>query len=180
MLEFVEFFEGRVVSKSENSFVLLTDVGVGLLFNTTTTESAAVEIGKRVRVYVAVYGEQQHYLCGFLSERTRDLFRMISAIRGVGLKTGLSLLSLGTEKLLSAISTGDAGVLCEAKGVSKKLAEKIIFELKGKVVEADHTLIDALVSLGVEREEAQRILSTLPPSLPFEDKLKEALKRFKP
>ena len=73
-------------------------------------------------------------LFGFLSISAQNLFNQLTSVSGVGPKVALSIMSaIKTETLMSAIATGDAKTIATAPGVGKKMAEKIIVELKNKM-----------------------------------------------
>ncbi len=122
-------------------------------------------------------------LFGFLTQNTQNLFNLLTTVSGVGPKVAMAILgTIKTDTLLSAIATGDAKTISSAPGVGKKVAEKIIVELKNKVggssFDFDSTpdssasalpdLLAALESLGYRRLDiidiAQKIVSANPDS----------------
>ena len=73
-------------------------------------------------------------LFGFSSLQSQDLFNMLTGVSGVGPKVALAIMgTIKSDTLISAIATGDAKTIATAPGVGKKMAEKIIVELKNKV-----------------------------------------------
>ncbi len=81
-----------------------------------------------------VVREDSIRLFGFSAIASQNLFNMLTGVSGVGPKVALSIMgALKTETLMSAIATGDAKTIATAPGVGKKMAEKIIVELKNKV-----------------------------------------------
>ena len=126
-----------------------------------------------------VVREDSIRLFGFSSMAMQNLFNQLTAVSGVGPKVALGLLgAIKTDTLLSAIATGDAKTIATAPGVGKKMAEKIIVELKSKVgggafdFGADSAggalpdLLSALESLGYRRmdvvEMAQKLVADNP------------------
>ena len=126
-----------------------------------------------------VVREDSIRLFGFTSMAMQNLFNQLTAVSGVGPKVALGLLgAIKTDTLLSAIATGDAKTIATAPGVGKKMAEKIIVELKSKVgggvfdFGADSAggalpdLLSALESLGYRRmdvvEMAQKLVADNP------------------
>ena len=126
-----------------------------------------------------VVREDSIRLFGFTTIAMQNLFNQLTAVSGVGPKVALGLLgAIKTDTLLSAIATGDAKTIATAPGVGKKMAEKIIVELKSKVgggafdFGADSAggalpdLLSALESLGYRRmdvvEMAQKLVADNP------------------
>lgn len=116
-------------------------------------------------------------LFGFSSIAAQNIFNQLTTVSGVGPKVALAIMStIKTETLMSAIATGDAKTIATAPGVGKKVAEKIIVELKNKMgggnfdFGADNgvlpDLLSALESLGYRRmdivEMAQKLVSNNP------------------
>ena len=125
-----------------------------------------------------VVREDSIRLFGFATLAAQTLFTQLTGVSGVGPKVALAIMStINTDTLLSAIATGDAKTIATAPGVGKKVAEKIIVELKSKVGGASATLfapdagvansalpdlLSALESLGYRRvdivEMAQKLV----------------------
>lgn len=120
-------------------------------------------------------------LFGFLTLAGQNLFNQLTTVSGVGPKVALSIMSsIKTDTLMSAIATGDAKTICSAPGVGKKVAEKIIVELKNKMGGASFDLwndsatggsalpdlLSALESLGYKRldilDMAQKLVNANP------------------
>ena len=116
-------------------------------------------------------------LFGFSSIAEQNLFNNLTTVSGVGPKVALSIMaSIKTDILMSAIATGDAKTIATAPGVGKKVAEKIIVELKNKMGGGDFDfgndsgvlpdLLSALESLGYRRMDiidmAQKLVSNNP------------------
>ena len=112
---------------------------------------------------------------------------------GIGPKLGLSMLSaMNTDQLTMAIATGNANLLTTVPGIGKKIASRIVLELKDKIgagwittpqVEAlqdNQDVLEALVSLGYSAAEAARAIGSLPKSvnLPLEERITLALQYF--
>lgn len=126
-----------------------------------------------------VVREDSIRLFGFTTMATQNLFNMLTAVSGVGPKVALGVLgTIKTDTLMSAIATGDAKTIATAPGVGKKVAEKIIVELKTRVGGASFDfgadmaggalsdLLAALEALGYRRmdvvEMAQKLVADNP------------------
>lgn len=118
--------------------------------------------------------EDRIQLFGFTSAEERALFRSLHGVNGVGGKIALSLLDrLGGSGISIAIRDGDVQALCRADGVGKKLAQRIITELDGKLPDIDpadaptpcrEKATAGLVSLGFKRREAEAAIEAVPRS----------------
>ncbi|MBK8025933.1 MAG: Holliday junction branch migration protein RuvA [Chloroflexi bacterium] len=132
-------------------------------------------------------------LYGFSTLEERDLFNLLTRVSGVGPKLGLSVVGTMTiDGLRNAIASGHPEMLTRVPGIGKKLAEKILFELKDKLKSGDglvaftllsdvnKDVMDALAGLGYSIAEAQAALSTIPHDAPdsFEERLRLALQYF--
>ena len=124
-----------------------------------------------------VVREDSMRLFGFTNIAGMELFNQLTTVSGVGPKVAMAILgTLKSDTLLSAIATGDAKTISSAPGVGKKVAEKIILELKGKCVGVSASdginnniltdLLSALESLGYRRldivEMAQKLVNNNP------------------
>jgi Holliday junction DNA helicase RuvA len=191
--------EGVLAHKSPDAVVL--DVhGVG--YDVRVPLSTFFELpdeGKTVRLRVHTHVREDAFLLfGFLSELERSLFRLLLGASGVGPKLALAILSgLPVPKLVAALRTGDLAALVGIPGVGKKTAERMIVELRDRVVGIDaeaHTreparaprddaaasAESALVNLGYPRAQAERAVrqasESLPESPSLEALIKEALR----
>ncbi|MBF5058753.1 Holliday junction branch migration protein RuvA [Candidatus Neptunochlamydia vexilliferae] len=131
-----EYLKGTLASLTPNKAVV--DVGgVGYLLHTPLSVfSAMPPVGEEVLFYISsVIREDSHRNFAFLSQEERDLFEKISAISGIGPKTALALIGhLDYSALESAITTANASLLAKIPGIGKKTAERLIIELRDKVL----------------------------------------------
>lgn len=120
-----------IVDYVGDGFVILLTGGVGYKVFTAEylTYKATVELWIET-----VVREDSIRLFGFTTIATQNLFNMLTAVSGVGPKVALAILgTISSDVLMSAIATGDAKTIATAPGVGKKMAEKIIVELKSKI-----------------------------------------------
>ena len=131
-----EYIKGTLISINPHKAVV--DVGgIGYLLHIPLSAfSAMPPIGKEIIFYISsVIREDSHKNFGFLSIEERDLFEKISGISGVGPKTALALIGhLDTQALESAITTANSTILSKIPGIGKKTAERLIVELRDKVL----------------------------------------------
>lgn len=109
--------------------------GVGYACMTTNNTLSSLKKGDRARLYTYLHvAENAFGLYGFKSQSELISFKMLLGVSGVGPKAALAILSVGTpETLAMAIVTGDEKALTVAPGIGKKIAQRIILELKDKI-----------------------------------------------
>ena len=109
--------------------------GVGYACKTTNNTLAALKKGQRGKLYTYLnVGEGIFELYGFAAQNELNSFRMLIGVSGVGPKAALAILSSATpEALAMAVVTEDAKALMAAPGIGKKIAQRIILELKDKM-----------------------------------------------
>lgn len=109
--------------------------GVGYACKTTNNTLASLKKGQRGKLYTYLnVGEDVFDLYGFATQKELATFKMLIGVSGVGPKAALAVLSAGTpESLAMAIVTGDEKALTAAPGIGKKIAQRIILELKDKM-----------------------------------------------
>ncbi len=128
------YLKGAVVEIGQNSIVL--DVGgVGYYLNTSLKTISEVSIGQQCKFYISEsIGESNFDLYGFSDQQEKRFFEFLISVSGVGPKAAISLLSsLNTDTLILAIVNDDSKALTSAPGVGKKLAQRIILELRDKL-----------------------------------------------
>ena len=110
--------------------------GVGYACRTTSYTLSALQAGQEGKLYTYLnVREDAMELYGFATENERSCFQMLLAVSGVGPKAALSILSATTpEGLATAIITGNEKALMVAQGIGKKIAQRILLELKDKLV----------------------------------------------
>ena len=109
--------------------------GVGYACKTTNYTLSRLKKGQRAKLYTYLnVGEGIFELYGFASQNELGSFKLLLGVSGVGPKAALAILSTGTpEALAMAIVTGDEKALTAAPGIGKKIAQRIILELKDKM-----------------------------------------------
>ncbi len=171
----ISYLTGKIIDKNNNKITVLTNSGVG--YEISLPPFLFLELKKDNEVGLPVYlavRENALELYGFEDLDQKDLFMKLLDVNGIGPKSALHLLSLGTvEEISSAIARGDVGYLTKVSGVGKKTAERIVVELKNKVQSSElrvqsegvsenlGEVIDALVSLGYTKEDARITVRSL-------------------
>lgn len=109
--------------------------GVGYACKTTQYTLSALKHGEKAKLYTYLHVREEIFeLYGFATENELNCFQMLIGVSGVGPKAALAILSSTTpERLATAIITGDEKALTGAPGVGKKIAQRVILELKDKL-----------------------------------------------
>ncbi|HKR82469.1 MAG TPA: Holliday junction branch migration protein RuvA [Candidatus Saccharimonadales bacterium] len=185
---------GQIAEKIADVVVLdVCGVGYGLFMTLDDSGRLAADATAKVYVYEHIR-EQSHDLYGFTSLSTKQLFEQLLDVNGVGPRMALNVLSVGNEQAVrTAIAGGDLKFIQQASGVGKRVAERVVVELKDKVGLAGVDLaatgllqsenralqdeaVEALVSLGYTPQDAAVALQDIDPKLPTETRVTQALK----
>lgn len=178
------------------SDVVVVDVrGVGYGVLVSAEDYGVLAPGAIAKLYIYEHiRENSHDLFGFTQLDTKQLFEQLLGVNGVGPKMALSVLSIGTgSEVRQAIAGGDLKTIQKANGVGKRVAERIVVDLKDKVglegvdlattgmLQSDSLIrrdeaAEALISLGYSPQDAAAALSEIPADLSVEDRIKQALK----
>ena len=181
-----------MILKAERFTVVSTNgVGYRVFVNPDTLQKIP-EKGAKVKLWTHQHvREDALELYGFVHYAELDLFETLISISGIGPKGALGVLSIApVDTLKKAIAAGDTSYLTRVSGIGRKLAEKIVLELKEKMAgrgvsvdapelkeEAD--ALDALVSLGYSQKEAREALAGVEPGVVrVERRVAEALRRL--
>ena len=177
---------GKLLSKNPPQ-VLLDVAGVGYEIDVPmSTFYNLPATGEAVTLLThLVVREDAHVLYGFATLEERSAFRKLIRISGVGARTALSVLSgLSVAELAQAVTLQDTARLTKVPGIGKKTAERLLLELKGKILETEskpsvagsNDVLNALVGLGYSEKEALNAVKDLPPGLAVTEGIRAALK----
>ncbi len=128
------YISGKVAA-AEAGLVVIDAGGVGYAINTSYLSARSVKVGEQALFYTFLrVAENIFELYGFARREELECFRQLVAISGVGPRAALAILSTVTpEKLALCVISGDEKALTAAPGVGKKLAQRILLELKDKM-----------------------------------------------
>ncbi len=169
--------------------------GIGLqVYMPTSTLGILGTIGQETHLNThLVMREDSITLYGFASANEQELFQTLIGVSGLGPRLALAALSaMSVEQMTMAIATGNTALLTVIPGIGKKMAERLVLELKDKIgagllatpaaqlAQENTDVLAALTSLGYSVSEASQAVSTLPASskLSLEEKVKLALQYF--
>ncbi|MBQ9148277.1 MAG: Holliday junction branch migration protein RuvA [Oscillospiraceae bacterium] len=108
--------------------------GVGYGCRVTAYTAGQLKLNQPARLYITeAIREDAHDLYGFSSKEEQRCYALLTSVNGVGPKAAMSILSSGPQNFTLAVMTGDEKMLTAAQGVGKKIAQRIILELKDKI-----------------------------------------------
>lgn len=192
-----DFIIGDIVHVDEDYIVLLNN-NIGFHIKINTNKLMDLKDISNIKVFTEfVVREDEVSILGFLEKDERKIYRMLTQVKGIGPKVAMGILSaLEIQLIRQSILTEDSKILMQAPGIGKKSADRIILELKDKIskVEFDSNIsldqlgetqerdlefnpaLEALITLGYNKYEAQKVLNKVDLSLNVEEVIKEALK----
>ncbi|HOA22672.1 MAG TPA: Holliday junction branch migration protein RuvA [Aggregatilineales bacterium] len=185
---------GTLLAIGENTITVQVG-GVGLLiYVPSSVFNKLGRIGQPVELVThLVVREDSLTLYGFASEEEKAIFEMLLGVSGVGPRLALAIVNtLAPNVLANAVQKDDPDIIARVPGIGKKTAQKIVLELKGKLVaqdlpaglaavsHADTEVIEALTAMGFSLVEAQAALQSIPRDAPddLEERVRLALAYF--
>jgi Holliday junction DNA helicase RuvA len=126
--------KGTVIDFDEDFLVLdVNNVGYQVFASSRDLSKIAVDQAADMHIYTHVR-EDQITLFGFLSSDDRKMYMKLTSVNGVGPKAGMAILSVcSADDVVEAVNTGNSKILQAAKGIGKKVAERIVLDLSGKL-----------------------------------------------
>jgi Holliday junction DNA helicase RuvA len=192
------FVKGKIDYKG-NDFSVVEAGGIGYrIFTSLKSLEGMGAVGAEVKLYTYFHvREDAMILYGFCTQEELSLFELLISVNGVGPKAAISLLSAQTPSKLSlAIVSGDYKVLKEAPGIGLKIAQRVVLELKDKIMKGQPVLAEAevldcsisgsavseaicaLTVLGYSQQDAGKMVSSIfKEGMSVEDVIKAALKK---
>lgn len=180
-----------IVWDTNDKFLIVGVGGMGFKIYATAETKEVSQKGEKISLFThLVVREDALNLYGFITEEELKFFEMIISISGIGPKTGLNVLNISSVPALKiAISTGDTSHLTKVSGIGKKIAEKMVLELKDKVTVSDEEsdvsfrdeidAIEALKTLGYNPKDARDALREVGKEITKTgDRIKAALKKL--
>lgn len=192
----IEHLSGKLIEKHPTHLVIEC-AGVGYFVNISLNTFAAVPDQEQLRIYTHLQiREDAHTLFGFYTLAEREIFRLLISVSGVGASTARTMLSSMTPaQIRDAIASGDVPSIQAVKGIGAKTAQRVILDLKDKILKiyeldevshkTDNTnreeALSALEVLGFARKQSEKAVDAVlgqDPSLSVEGILKHALKNL--
>lgn len=174
----IGFVKGKILNLTSENALIITDGGIGFEITCSYSAFSKLSVGKEGEVYTYLNANENGVaLYGFSSPEEKNMFLKLISVSGVGPKMGITVLSgMNMGDLAAAIASSDVKRLSSIKGLGKKTAERIILELREKVVsgasgssaggvslpppsQGDEDAVVALMTLGFTRAESEKAIS---------------------
>ena len=180
-----DYLKGFITDKRKNSkgtYLTIEVSGMGYLVEVTDRDFGSVEINedRPQKIYLMLqHREDAMSLFGFLNKETRDIFQILLSVSGVGAKMAIALLNeFDACDVISLVIEGNFKELTRAKGVGPKLAQKIILELKDKLIKTE---LPEKQAVGIPNTQAISDTHAVLLSLGYDDKeIESAIKKILP
>ncbi|WP_010520357.1 Holliday junction branch migration protein RuvA [Aquimarina agarivorans] len=192
----ITHIRGKLIEKNPTDVVIDCN-GVGYFLNISLHTYSLIGEGELLQLYTHLQvKEDAHTLYGFVEKAERDIFRLLLSVSGIGSSTARTMLSsLNPKQVKDAIALADVATIQSVKGIGAKTAQRVILDLKDKVLklhEVDEVSsisgntnkeesLSALETLGFNRKIAQKVVEkilTSEPNLTVENVIKQALKKL--
>ncbi len=184
-----------VVAEKFNGSLIIDVNGVGYEVVVAFSDYEKATLNEQVKLYTHHHvREQSQELFGFSALAAKKLFELLITVQGVGPKAAISILSIDeSEAVRNAIASGDATFIARAGGIGKRIAERVVVDLKEKVgmplrydnssltgmsqsINHSDEALEALMALGYNLADATRALEGVPTDLSTADRVTQALK----
>lgn len=193
----ISYIEGRIKFINQKNICVLTDSGVGYEIQIDKNQIDSLEIGQEISLHIYSHIKEDAFdLYGFLDRSEKIMFEQLTSISGIGPRSALQILSLsGSQVLYENVIKNNVAYLTQISGIGKKIAEKIVLELKDKLpkiafefnktgqesnninMSENMDVFEALKSMGYTPKEAKEAVEKITDTdLTLEQKIKFALK----
>ncbi|MBZ9631024.1 Holliday junction branch migration protein RuvA [Salegentibacter sp. LM13S] len=172
----IHHLKGQLIEKNPTYLVIACN-GVGYMVNISLHTFSLIPASENISIYTHLHvKEDSHTLYGFYQKSERDIFRLLISVSGVGTSTARTMLSsLEPNQVKDAIANGDVPTIQSVKGIGAKTAQRVILDLKDKILKVygddevfvpkDNTIkeeaLSALETLGFARKQATRVVDKI-------------------
>lgn len=159
----IHHLKGQLVEKNP-TYVVIDCNGVGYTVNISLHTFSLLSSSEAISLYTYLQvKEDSHTLYGFMEKSEREIFKLLISVSGVGTSTARTMLSsLQPKEVTTAIATGDVPTIQSVKGIGAKTAQRVILDLKDKVLKVMAEGDEVLVSQNnTNKEEALSALEVL-------------------
>ncbi|MEM0932370.1 MAG: Holliday junction branch migration protein RuvA [Bacteroidota bacterium] len=192
----IDHLNGKLVEKNP-TYIVVECHGVGYFLNISLHTFSLIKDEESIRILTHLQvREDSHTLFGFLENSEREIFRLLISVSGIGSSTARTMLSsMSPQQIKDAIAGGDVPAIQAIKGIGSKTAQRVILDLKDKILkvqdmdEVSHKsnntgkeeALSALEVLGFVRRQSEKVVDRIlaeEASLSVEDIIKQALKNL--
>ena len=192
----ITHLKGKLVEKSPTNVVIEVN-GIGYWVDISLTTFSQIPDNENIKLYTHLQvKEDSHSLYGFYSKKEREIFRLLISVSGVGTSTARTMLSsLDPQQVVEAISSNNVSIVQSVKGIGSKTAQRLIIELRDKILkiyDLDETYVNsnnttreealsALEVLGINKKSSERLVDNIikeNQDISVEEIIKETLKNI--
>ena len=192
----IHHLQGRLLEKTPTDVVIDCN-GVGYFVNISLNTFSALPNSEHVKLFTHLQvREDAHILYGFSTVAEREIFRLLISVSGVGTSTARTMLSsLSPQQVKEAIASSDVATIQSVKGIGAKTAQRVLLDLKDKILKVygledvsvvssntnKNEALSALETLGFARKQADKVCDVIvkgDPTATVEDIIKQALKKL--
>jgi holliday junction DNA helicase RuvA len=192
----ITHLQGKLVEKNPTDVVIDCN-GVGYLVNISLHTYSLLPTTENIRLFTFLQvKEDAHTLYGFVEKQERELFKLLLSVSGIGANIARTMLSsLAPTQIIQAIASNDVVTIQGIKGIGAKTAQRVILDLKDKVLKVyslddvssapyntnKDEALSALEVLGFNRKNAEKVMDKIVKEVPnasVEDLIKQALKNL--
>lgn len=192
----ITHLQGKLVEKNPTEVVIDCN-GIGYLVHISLHTYSLLPNAENIRLYTFFQiKEDAHTLYGFVEKQERELFKLLLSVSGIGANIARTMLSsLAPTQIIQAIATNDVATVQGIKGIGAKTAQRVILDLKDKVLKVYNLddvstssyntnkdeALSALEVLGFNRKNAEKVIDKIcneAPNASIEDLIKQALKNL--
>ena len=158
----ITHIKGKLIEKNP-TYVVVECNGIGYWLNISLNTSAQISDNESVFLYThLLVKEDSHTLFGFKTKTEREIFRMLISVSGVGPSIARTMLSsMTTDEIQQAIGSGNVSIIQSVKGIGAKTAQRVIIDLKDKILKSYAIDEDSFDQNNTTKEEALSALEVL-------------------
>ncbi len=192
----ITHIKGRLVEKAPTSVVIESN-GIGYLINISLNTFSQIPDNENLKLYTHLQiKEDSHTLYGFYTIKEREIFRLLISVNGIGSNIARTMLSsISPEQIIDAISRENVSLIQSVKGIGSKTAQRVIIDLRDKILKVydldqgitssnntnKEEALSALEVLGINKRSSEALVDRIVvenPDISVESIIKETLKNL--
>ena len=188
--------KGRLVEKTPTSVIIECN-GIGYLINISLHTFSQIPDNENLKLFTHLQiKEDSHTLYGFFTIKEREIFRLLISVNGIGSSIARTMLSsISPDQIIEAISRENVSLIQSVKGIGSKTAQRVIIDLRDKILKVydldegfasvnntnREEALSALEVLGINKKSSERLVDKIvvdAPDVSVEDIIKQTLKNL--